>query len=188
MFKYLIFGLIAFGLTTIVNQHNKMETMSHQLSYLKGFEPEETELVLLKDSKPFKYSAKDVECLAKNIFFEAGTEDIFGKYAVAQVTINRAKQGYWGKDICKVVYAKNQFSWTDEKDLTTAKLEGPNWVESTLVAKAILSQGLRIKELNHALFYHADYVNPPWIDSDKKIGRIGKHIFYTGGKDSWLSL
>ena len=54
-----------------------------------------------------KYTPKDVECLTKNIYYEARGEDKTGKYAVAQVTLNRMKTGKWGNDVCKVVYAKN---------------------------------------------------------------------------------
>ena len=37
-----------------------------------------------------KYTPADAECLAKNIYFEAGVESTAGKLAVANVTINRA--------------------------------------------------------------------------------------------------
>ena len=58
------------------------------------------------DKHPILYNRKDVACLAKNIYFEAGTESMLGKMAVAQVTINRVKNGYWGDTICDVVNAK----------------------------------------------------------------------------------
>lgn len=62
---------------------------------------------------------KELECLAKNIYYEAGTEPFEGKVAVAQVTINRTKSKDFPKDICAVVYERNivynkvicQFSW-----------------------------------------------------------------------------
>jgi len=87
-----------------------------------------------------------------------------------------------------VVYSPEQFSWTKEDGLKNVKVEGPNWYESQAVARAVLAQGLRIKALNKALFYHADYINPSWRDEDKFIGKIGHHVFYTGGKDSWVRL
>jgi spore germination cell wall hydrolase CwlJ-like protein len=179
---------MTFGILFILHQNQDLRQMSAELDSFKGKGMSKTEMVLVKDTNPIGYTVKDVECLARNIFYEAGTEDTFGKYAVAQVTINRAKQGYWGKSICKVVYADDQFSWTANHDLTTAKLDGPNWAESLAVAQTVLGNGLRIKTLGHALFYHADYTNPPWRDDNKRIGQIGHHIFYSGGKDSWLQL
>ena len=66
---------------------------------------------IIQTTDRVKYTPKDVECLTKNIYYEAGVEDHRGKYAVAHVTVNRLKAGYWGKTICQVVYAKAQFSW-----------------------------------------------------------------------------
>ena len=48
-------------------------------------------------------SSKDVDCLAKNIYYEAGSEPEEGKVAVAMVTINRVRDGRFGKSICSVV-------------------------------------------------------------------------------------
>jgi len=48
-------------------------------------------------------SSKDVDCLAKNIYYEAGMEPEEGKVAVAMVTINRVRDGRFGKTICSVV-------------------------------------------------------------------------------------
>ena len=51
----------------------------------------------------FSVSNKDEECLARNIFYEAGSESEEGKVAVAVVTINRVKDGRFGNSICGVV-------------------------------------------------------------------------------------
>ena len=50
-----------------------------------------------------KYTTADAECLAKNIYFEAGVESTAGKLAVANVTINRAINGNYPNTICGVV-------------------------------------------------------------------------------------
>ena len=49
------------------------------------------------------YGPKDVECLARNIYYEAGSEPEEGKVAVAMVTINRVRDGRFGRSICSVV-------------------------------------------------------------------------------------
>ena len=52
----------------------------------------------------FSVSAKDEDCLAKNIFYEAGSESEEGKAAVAIVTINRVKdERFGGSSICEIV-------------------------------------------------------------------------------------
>ena len=66
---------------------------------------------------------KQLECLAKNIYFEAATEPFEGKVAVAQVTMNRVESGKFPADVCDVVFQKNtfynrvvcQFSWYCEE-------------------------------------------------------------------------
>jgi spore germination cell wall hydrolase CwlJ-like protein len=57
----------------------------------------------------FSVSSKDEDCLARNIFYEAGSESEEGKAAVAIVTINRVKDGRFGKSICGVVNQRTVF-------------------------------------------------------------------------------
>lgn len=136
-----------------------------------------------------KYTEQEFDCLARNIFYEAGVEDRAGKVAVAQVTLNRLRTGYWGSDICKVVYAPAQFSWTRIKKRAWLQIEGPLWEESQQVAVEVLDQGTRIAALNTSLFYHADYIKDPyWVDRTKLTTKVGRHIFYAQAKGSTLKL
>jgi len=133
-----------------------------------------------------KYTAADVECLTKNIYYEAGIEGRTGKYAVAHVTINRVKVGRWGRNICKVVYSPSQFSWTLKKSLPT-----PNknlWNESQEIAIEAL-EGARVRGLSHSLYYHADYIRQPkWADPEEHILTIGRHMFYNRAKNLGTSI
>jgi spore germination cell wall hydrolase CwlJ-like protein len=139
------------------------------------------------EKNPILYNRKDIQCLARNIFFEAGTESMLGKIAVGQVTVNRVKIGHWGETVCDVVHAKDQFSWTNKDDLSIDK-DSRTYRDSVVAAKRVLSERKRLRILRHALFYHADYVRPNWIDRNQKIGQIGTHVFYNGAKGSSLSL
>ena len=123
-----------------------------------------------------KYTSADEECLAKNIYYEAGFEPENGKYAVAQVTLNRLRTRQWGNSICSVVYSKAQFSWTLKKKLH--KPQGYEWSESQWVAHEVLHQNMRVAPLQEATYYHADYVKPYWIKTVAKIQQVGQHIFY----------
>ena len=51
-------------------------------------------------------SDRDVECMARNIFYEAGGEPTEGKIAVGVVTLNRTQDGRFGKTVCDVVKAR----------------------------------------------------------------------------------
>jgi len=127
---------------------------------------------------------KQLDCLARNIYYEAGYEPFEGKVAVAQVTINRTESGQFPSDICQVVYQKNvvyekvlcQFSWYCDKASLQKPMNGPVYTESMAVAKKVLLEGFRIDGIKSALYYHADYVNPKW--GKKPVTKIGHHIFY----------
>jgi spore germination cell wall hydrolase CwlJ-like protein len=127
---------------------------------------------------------KQLDCLARNIYHEAGYEPFEGKVAVAQVTINRTESGQFPSDICQVVYQKNivyekvlcQFSWYCDQASLKKPMNGPVYTEAMEVAKKVLLEGFRIDSVKGALYYHADYVNPKW--GKKPVTKIGHHIFY----------
>ena len=134
---------------------------------------------IIKSNEKMKYTSADYDCLAKNIYHEAGVESTKGKFAVAQVTLNRLREGRYGKDICKVVYAKAQFSWTLNKKKRNEAPKGQLWEQSKAVATAVLAHGARVPSLKEATYYHTDYIKPPvWSRSVAKIQQVGAHIFY----------
>jgi spore germination cell wall hydrolase CwlJ-like protein len=127
---------------------------------------------------------KQLECLTKNIYWEAASEPFEGKVGVAQVTMNRVESGKFASSVCGVVYQKNvfyekvvcQFSWYCENVNKIRPIHKEMWKESEEVAKKVLLENFRLPSLKNALYYHADYVNPGW--QKPKIEKIGRHIFY----------
>jgi spore germination cell wall hydrolase CwlJ-like protein len=127
---------------------------------------------------------RQLECLTRNIYWEAASEPFEGKVAVAQVTLNRMESGKFPDSVCGVVHQKNvfyervvcQFSWYCEGNHKVKAINKPMWRESEEVAKKVLLEGFRLPSLQKALYYHADYVNPGW--NHPKIEKIGRHIFY----------
>lgn len=55
-------------------------------------------------------NSKDLDCLARNIYYEAGLESEEGKVAVGLVTINRSNDEKYPNTICGVVNQKTVFS------------------------------------------------------------------------------
>lgn len=53
---------------------------------------------------------KDLECLAKNIYYESGNESREGKIAVGMVTINRSQDDRFPSSICGVVKQRTEMS------------------------------------------------------------------------------
>lgn len=134
---------------------------------------------------------RQVECLAQNILFEAGSETLQGQLAVAMVTMKRTKSSAYPDSVCGVVRQKTnsvcQFSWWCDKDLQQKAVkynyspsERHRLNEIRRVAMLAYLNYDEIEDPTHgALFYHAVYVNPNW--KLKRTVRIGNHIFYTRG-------
>jgi spore germination cell wall hydrolase CwlJ-like protein len=137
-----------------------------------------------RDVVSIKTREQQLDCLAINIYREAGYEPFEGKVAVAQVTLNRVQAGVFGKDVCGVVYQKNvvmqrvvcQFSWYCDSTHKNRPINKEAYNESYEVAKKVLLEGFRLSVLKDAMYYHATYVNPRW--NLPKIGQIGQHVFY----------
>lgn len=127
---------------------------------------------------------RQLACLAKNIYHEAGNQPFEGKVAVAQVTLNRVSSGQFPNDICQTVYQKNkimekvvcQFSWVCDHVVLTKKIQNNMYDESMVVAKKVLLEGFRLPSLEDAMYFHGDYINPGW--RREKVAKIGNHIFY----------
>ena len=139
---------------------------------------QEIKSMIIKTNQKVNYSQQDLQCLSKNIYHEAGIESQEGMFAVAQVTLNRLRDGRWGKTVCSVVYSPAQFSWTLYPKIRNEKPQGELWERSQIVARSVLEQGYRVPQLENAILYHADYVNPYWAKAVVKMQQIGRHIFY----------
>ena len=148
----------------------------------------EGQMLSSPDIVSIKTRERQLECLAMNIYREAGHENFEGKVAVAQVTMNRAAHPSFPKDVCAVVFQKSvvidrvicQFSWYCDTAHKARPVNPKAYDESMAVAKKVLLEGFRLDVMKEALYYHANYVNPQW--NLEKIGTIGNHIFYRGKK------
>jgi Cell wall hydrolyses involved in spore germination len=127
--------------------------------------------------------ADEEECLARNVYFEAGGESFSGKVAVAAVTLNRANDPRYPQTICGVVHQRRggcQFSWMcNGQRFRTPR--GEAWDDSREVANILLHTDW-FDPTDGALFFHATYVRPRWSRVLPVSARIGRHIFY---RDRW---
>ena len=71
-------------------------------------------------------SDRDVDCLARNIFYEAGSESTEGKVAVGLVTINRVQDPRYPQNVCGVVRQRTVTTVT--KGVTTDKPSTISWL------------------------------------------------------------
>jgi hypothetical protein len=133
---------------------------------------------------------REIDCLAKNIYFESAYEERQGQIAVGLVTINRVKSGAFADSICEVVWQANknrhtgkrvaQFSWTLDRRPDIPHNQEV-WAQCQKLAQEMLADGSLDNFddfLNGATFYHAAYVHPKWRNEYVPVARIGLHIFY----------
>jgi spore germination cell wall hydrolase CwlJ-like protein len=146
----------------------ELQTMSHRMEFL--------ELSYEKKQKVMR----EVECLAKNIYFEAGSEPRAGKIAVAEVTMNRVRSNQFPKTVCGVVYQRQgktcQFSWVCQGKQNIRS--NRTWNESYKIAENILILNKRYGIIGSAKYFHATYVEPAWAAEKEVVMQIGQHIFY----------
>ena len=135
-------------------------------------------LQIIETDDKLRYSKQDLFCMAKNIYHEAGSEPTLGKYAVAQVTVNRIKSPKYGDTVCGVVFEPYQFSWANYHGRRWTTPRGESWIEAKRIARDVLENNKRIYGMDDALFYHATYVRPSWANRKDKLIKIGLHIFY----------
>ena len=133
---------------------------------------------------------KELDCMSKNIYFEAAIESTAGKIAVGQVVLNRINSKYYPDTVCEVVKQgrhypngfpvrdRCQFSWyCDGKH--DVPYPGQLWKKSQDIAKFMLTSGYEVDITDGALNYHADYIpNPRWAKETNKTVKIDRHIFY----------
>ena len=114
-------------------------------------------------------------CLALTVFFEARGEPDEGKYAVAEVVVNRAKER--NLTICEVVKEPGQFSWVKSWNGKVPRNK-PGWEESVIIANTTLDRG-GTNYTTGATYFHSKRVRPRW----KAVYAItiGNHVFYKRG-------
>jgi spore germination cell wall hydrolase CwlJ-like protein len=136
-----------------------------------------------------KIDMKQIACMARNIYYEAGAETMPGQAAVARVVLNRVNHGF-AETPCKVIYQKTtinenvvcQFSWVcaDKTDLSKSN---PKYKRALQVAYEVMVFDMHKNVVpKSAIFFHSIHIDPLW--PYKQVARIGNHIFYSKQKVS----
>lgn len=142
-------------------------------------------------------TSPEVECLAKNIYFEARGEPPIGQIAIINVTLNRVASDKFPDTICDVVKQARHSKWWKEHHNREVPVRNRcqfSWYcdglpdepqdleayeEAHTLARAVSYSGFRMVDItNGALHYHAVYVNPYWAEHMTVTRTIGKHVFY----------
>ena len=141
-------------------------------------------ILMAQDVSAAEDRVQDLQCLAKNIYFEGRNQPWVGQLAIAQVTLNRVKSAAFPATICQVVKQQRkeicQFSWycDGKADEIISKENNHAWRVAQDIAFNIMVFDKYSGLVEGATHYHADYVNPRWARDLQLVGRIGVHIFY----------
>jgi len=139
--------------------------------------------------------SQDEHCMALNIYHEARSDNLAGKFAVADVVINRVYDTRYPNTVCGVIYqGDHKPSWKDPNTLVPVRnrcqfswycdgksdhpYDGDAWRESVLISTQIMGDGKYRGLTEGATHYHADWIEPYWAPTLQQVGTIGSHIFY----------
>ncbi len=165
--------------TKVAAEGEEAEAMNDAIPFANG--PVEAALPFYVTDTSITNSEKALRCMTQAVYYEAGFEPVAGRYAVAQVILNRMRHPAFPKSVCGVIYQGSsrpgcQFSFACDGSLLRAP-GAKAWAEARLVAEKVLS-GTVTSAVGMATHYHANYVSPYWAPKLHKITQMGAHIFY----------
>ena len=165
--------------TKLAAEGEEAQAMNDAIPFAKG--PVETALPFYITDTGMTNSEKALRCMTQAVYYEAGFEPVAGRYAVAQVILNRMRHPAFPKSVCGVIYQGSsrpgcQFSFACDGSLLRAP-GAKAWAEARRVADDVLS-GTVTSAVGMATHYHANYVSPYWAPKLHKITHMGAHIFY----------
>jgi spore germination cell wall hydrolase CwlJ-like protein len=123
-------------------------------------------------------------CLAEAMYYEARGEGEEGQKAVAEVVLQRTHDLAFPKTICGVVHEGAQLrtgcQFTFMCDGSLKRMKNPiAWRRIRQLASEIIAGAVRLAdETDHATYYHAAEILPPWTAEMTRTAQIGNHIFY----------
>lgn len=174
LFHALVFSLIGFSNTSVASISTDSIMQFASQTYLDG------------NLHLSHAQAREVDCMAKVIFFEARGESKRGKTLVANVVRNRKEFGKpFATELCKVVYQPNQFAWTRDKKKKAISFKEVARIHSKLERKAV-QESLEIA-LDYVLFQPKSITNATHFCSKGEkcafkratfLGKVGNHSFY----------
>lgn len=129
----------------------------------------------------------EVMCIATAIYFEARGEPLAGRFAVAEVVMNRMNDPRYPSDACSVVYDGGEtyrecaFSFYCDGKSDQPDTDSVAWYSAQLIAAAVY-EGRSAPVVGDATHYPARWVHPDWAHTGQQVATINDHVFYRGVK------
>jgi N-acetylmuramoyl-L-alanine amidase len=122
------------------------------------------------------HDTKELNCLAKNIYFEARGEGLKAMAAVGQVTRNRVGNDPFPDTYCNVVNQKSQFSWVKNKPKVDKQDEA--WKQAQFIANYTYYIGWPYDLVKGSTYFHDRSIKPYWAKHMDKVTTIGSFTLY----------
>ncbi len=132
----------------------------------------ETLSVSAAGAKPYSYTPKDKECLARAMFFESRRSSREGLVAVGTVVMNRLQSGEYGNSVCGVVGGKGQFA----PGVLSRPMDSKALPDVQSAAEAVL-KGERHPKVKDAMFFHTAGLKFPYKNMHYVLV-AGGNVFY----------
>lgn len=125
------------------------------------------------------FVANEIDCLARNIYFEARGESNQEQVSVGFVTLNRLASIHYPNTVCEVVYQPSQFSWTLENDSYKTIRDSKAWIKAKKVASYVYQSPPSQDTTNGSTHYYAHgLINAPfWVDSGYDVVKMASHTY-----------
>ena len=124
--------------------------------------------------EPSHLNDRQIDCIAKVVNHEAGNQPREGQIAVAQVLVNRVKQGF-AANVCDVANQPGQFFRLGRYHPDRSSLQ---WSKAVDVARIVLAGEARDWSKG-ALYFHANWARPnSFFRGRTKVIRLDDHDFY----------
>lgn len=123
-----------------------------------------------------------LDCMTLNLYKEARGETLRGQQAVVKVVLNRVRATNYEKDVCDIILAPKQFSWTitDMKNgqLLPEAMPDRNSKTWKKVRQVALDAMYTKDFTGGATHYHEKSIQPDWSLKLSYVGEYGNHLFY----------
>ncbi len=133
---------------------------------------------------PENINHNEVACMTEAIFFEAKSESVAGKEAVANVILNRTKSDLFPSTVCGVTSQKGQFQFKRASARKVFDNDMAHAEESALIAIKALKGDIQDKTKGSLYFVNRKIATrTEWLKGVRKTVVIGQHSFYKQAKE-----
>jgi spore germination cell wall hydrolase CwlJ-like protein len=189
---FVVVAALSIAVTGTLFGSTSTSAMVREPAPVVNIEKTESELAIKFERKPFEDlagNAKQIQCLAENIYHEARGEGQKGMIAVGYVTLNRVKRSEFPNTICDVVkegrYRNGipkryqcQFTWWCDGRPDTVRKDSEQWKNSLSIAVDLFNGELNDPTKGATHYFNYNIVSPRWQYALAKTTVIRNHAFY----------